>query len=226
MERKNISDGLKDNINEILKDLRELKRKQDIVKKNADKEMRKSVSQVGEYGKADRVKFNMKPYKKESIKLQKLIDRKERELSKSQNKLYKIENQEKRIHLDIYKENESNEERNKTMSIMNKYTNEDIDDAKMAIYEACRLGKISTDQKTDLMERLDDAVMEYNHILENATNVEDLSDYDDDDEEVMDESAEDDTMTLEDAKLIIYESWRNGDISEEERDEILEGIMD
>lgn len=225
MERKNISDGLKDNINEILKDLRELKRKQDIVKKNADKEMRRSVSQVGEYGKADRVKFNMEPYKKESIRLQKQIDRKERELSKSQNKLYKIENQEKRIHQDVYKENESNEERNKTMTIMNKYTNEDIDDAKMAIYEACRLGKITVDEKTEFLERLDDAVIEYNSILEHAENVEDLSvDRDDD---LMEESADDeDTMTLEDAKLIVYESWRNGDISEEERDEILEGIME
>lgn len=225
MERKNISDGLKDNINEILKDLRELKRKQDIVKKNADKEMRRSVSQVGEYGKADRVKFNMEPYKKESIRLQKQIDRKERELSKSQNKLYKIENQEKRIHLDVYKENESNEERNKTMAIMNKYTNEDIDDAKMAIYEACRLGKITADEKTEFLERLDDAVIEYNSILEHAENVEDLSV--DGDDDLMEESADDeDTMTLEDAKLIVYESWRNGDISEEERDEILEGIME
>ena len=225
MERKNISDGLKDNINEILKDLRELKRKQDIVKKNADKEMRRSVSQVGEYGKADRVRFNMEPYKKESIRLQKQIDRKERELSKSQNKLYKIENQEKRIHLDVYKENESNEERNKTMAIMNKYTNEDIDDAKMAIYEACRLGKITVDEKTEFLERLDDAVIEYNSILEHAENVEDLSV--DGDDDLMEESADDeDTMTLEDAKLIVYESWRNGDISEEERDEILEGIME
>ena len=224
MERKNISDGLKDNINEILKDLRELKRKQDIVKKNADKEMRRSVSQVGEYGKADRVRFNMEPYKKESIRLQKQIDRKERELSKSQNKLYKIENQEKRIHQDVYKENESNEERNKTMAIMNKYTNEDIDDAKMAIYEACRLGKITVDEKTEFLERLD-AVIEYNSILEHAENVEDLSV--DGDDDLMEESADDeDTMTLEDAKLIVYESWRNGDISEEERDEILEGIME
>lgn len=225
MERKNISDGLKDNINEILKDLRELKRKQDIVKKNADKEMRRSVSQVGEYGKADRVKFNMEPYKKESIRLQRQIDRKERELSKSQNRLYKIENQEKRIHLDVYKENESNEERNKTMKIFNKYTNDDVDNAKMTIYEACRLGKIDVDQKTELLEKLDDAVMEYNSILEHAEGLVDLSE-DDDNEEVVDESVEDDTMTLEDAKLIVYESWRNGDISEEERDEILEGIMD
>ena len=218
-KRPKSSDIIKDDIELIMKDLRELKHKKSVLQKNADEEIRKSMSQKGEYGNGSRVNQNLAPFRKESERLSKVIKEKEKELSRAQNRLSRVSNIEKRSSLDMYKESEIDEKEKSNMSVViNKYTNEDIDNAKLLICEACRTGKITESKKMSMLEELDDAVIEYNSILESADFEE--VDADDFNTEVVEESTSDDTDN-EYVKLLIYESCRQGDITPEERDEIL-----
>lgn len=92
-------------------------------------------------------------------------------------------------------------------SIMFKtYTDEDVAQAKLKIYESARAGVITESQKDALLEELDHAIDDYNERVSALT-----------------ESTDDD-LDRDAMRLFIYESAHNGLITEEEKDYFLENL--
>ena len=93
----------------------------------------------------------------------------------------------------------------------NIYTNEDIDKRRLKLYEALHEGVITESQFDALSEELSDAIDLYNESIDQAEL----------DEDYVEESAEDSTANT---RLFLYESVRQGTLSEEECAAMLENL--
>lgn len=93
----------------------------------------------------------------------------------------------------------------------NFYTDDDVKQAKLKIYESCRNGDITEDQKQELLLALEESVEEYNERLDLWL----------DQQEVM-EASSDEGLDFNAMKVFVYESADQGLITEAEKEFMLQ----
>ena len=103
--------------------------------------------------------------------------------------------------------------------IMFTYTDEDIDAARLKVYESARAGKISEDDKDAILYHLSEAVDDYNRQIDAILATE--SDDDDDDEKDDEGGSEVDVKAL---KKKLDDLCENGDLTEDEVDFIKDAL--
>ena len=99
------------------------------------------------------------------------------------------------------------------------YTDEDIDAARLKVYESARAGKISEDDKDAILYHLSEAVDDYNRQIDAILATE--SDDDDDDEKDDEGGSEVDVKAL---KKKLDDLCENGDLTEDEVDFIKDAL--
>ena len=93
--------------------------------------------------------------------------------------------------------------------IMFMYTDEDIDAARLKVYESVRAGKISEEEKDEILYHLSEAVDDYNHRIDELC----ATESDDDDEDDDEGGSEVDVKAL---KKKLDDLCDNGDLTEDE----------
>lgn len=93
----------------------------------------------------------------------------------------------------------------------NFYTDDDVKQAKLKIYESCRNGDITEDQKQELLLALEESVEEYNERLDLWL-----------DQQEVTEASSDEGLDFNAMKVFVYESADQGLITEAEKEFMLQ----
>lgn len=203
---KKTSSDFNSRIQEIDNKIKELQRRRERNNATSDKRMEslKPKPGVAEKGAAKRMRLATKELHSENNSIIKEIASLKKEKEKLLNKK-KLQDA-KSIYAKEYGGIEMN----------NIYTNEDVEERRLKLYDALREGVITESQFDELNDELDAAIDMYNESLE--------YDEDDDlDDDMMEESVdgEDETASM---RLFIYESVREGTLTAEEGADMLDRL--
>lgn len=197
------SDRLANQIREIDKKIQELESREKSSRANIDGAAEAARTKPGErpQGGARRMKKVTSDLLKENSSIKK-------ELAALKSKRARLV--EKKKIVDIKQQYKSESVPNGGIKMGKVYTDEDIQEAKLKIYESCRAGVIDEDTKDELLEALAESVDEYNENVEAYLAQQEMM-----------ENAEA-QLDFNAMKVFVYESAEAGLIDEDEKNYLLQ----